>query len=95
MPYLIWEPEPVTVNLGEVFAPTTESPDDRSSRRACEAWLRRVLADGPKPASEMEAEAHAGGYKKQTLRRARERVYDSVKDGIRWVWFLLPKTGTP
>jgi putative DNA primase/helicase len=88
VPRIEWEPEPVTVNICDVFSPPPESPEDRGNRRQCEAWLERTLAEGPKPAQEMEKAADAAGFKPRTLRRARERVCDSFKDGIRWVWFL-------
>jgi putative DNA primase/helicase len=90
VPHLEWEPEPVSVNIADVFAPPHESSEDRGSRHECETWLRHILADGPKPATEMETAAEAAGFKRHTLRRAKERVCDSVKDGSRWVWFLLP-----
>jgi putative DNA primase/helicase len=88
VPHLDWEPEPVRVNLAAVFSPAMESPEDRGSRRACEGWLCSFLADGPRPAKEMDAAAKDAGFKPMTVRRARERVCDSVKDGTRWVWFL-------
>jgi hypothetical protein len=93
VPRLEWEPEPVTVNIADVFAPPQESSEERGSRHECEAWLQSTLADGMKPATEMEQAARKAGFKKMTLRRARERVCDSVKDGSHWCWFL--KRGRP
>jgi hypothetical protein len=90
IPHLEWEPAPVSVNIAAVFSPLPESPEDRSSRRACEAWLRSYLGAGLKPAAEAEKEAVAAGFKKATIRRARERICDVVKDGSHWAWFLLP-----
>jgi hypothetical protein len=40
VPHLEWEPEPVTVNIADVFTPPQESAADRGGRQECEAWLR-------------------------------------------------------
>jgi putative DNA primase/helicase len=91
VPHLVWEPEPVTVNVADVFTPPQESAEDRRGRQECETWLQRALADGMKPALEMERLAKEAGFKAMTLRRARERVTDSIKEGASWYWFLLKK----
>jgi putative DNA primase/helicase len=92
VPHLEWEPEPVTVSISDIFSPLPESPEDRSSRRTCEAWLQSYLGAGLKPAAEAEQEAVDAGFKKRTIRRARERICDVVKDGTHWSWFLKKAT---
>ena len=93
VPSLEWSPNPVTVNIAEVLDPVKESPEDRSTRRACEEWLRSHLGDGPKRSKDVEQAADAAGFTKATLRRAREKVIDSVKTGRpgqaqQWEWTL-------
>jgi len=93
VPWIEWEPQPVTVNIADVLDPVRETPEDRSTRRACEEWLRSYLADGPRPAGEVEKAAAGAGYKARTLRRAREKVTDSAKVGRpgqvqQWEWRL-------
>jgi len=93
IPWIEWEPEPVAVNLADLFDPPKESPEDRGSRRRCEAWLRAHLADGPQHAKDVEAAAVSAGFSRNTLRRAREVVCDTVKVGHpggpqAWDWLL-------
>jgi hypothetical protein len=92
-PWIEWEPESVTTaDLADVFDPPREAPEDRGARRACEEWLRAFLADGPRPVVDVEKAAKDAHFKPSTLRRARERVADSVKIGAgiggRWDWVL-------
>jgi hypothetical protein len=47
------------------------------------------------PVTEVDAAAIRAGYKPRTLRRAKERVLDSVYDGKARQWIaVLLKTGT-
>jgi putative DNA primase/helicase len=83
----------VTVDIAAVLDPVRESPEDRSKRKACEGWLATYLGRGPKHSADVEREAEAQGFNKRTLRRARERVVDTVKVGQpgaeqRWEWIL-------
>jgi putative DNA primase/helicase len=94
-PWLEWVADPVEVNTADVLDPPRENPDERSRRQACEAWLHAFLKHGPKPSSEVEDAAKAEGFSLRTLRRARERVADSVKVGSptttgsqQWEWVL-------
>ena len=95
VPWIEWEPDPVSVHIADVFDPVRETAEDRTTRRACEEWLRSYLADGPRPAKDVEKGATEAGFTKATLRRARERVVDTVKTGRpgrtqQWEWLLRP-----
>lgn len=91
IPWIEWEPDPVDVNVADVFDPPKESNEDRGSRRRCEEWLREYLADGPKASREVEGAAIAQGYSTNTLRRVREALCDTVKQGRGgWDWLLKP-----
>jgi bifunctional DNA primase/polymerase-like protein/AAA domain-containing protein len=93
VPSIEWEPEPVTVNIADVLDPMKETAEDRSTRRSCEEWVRSYLSDGPRHSRDVEKAAVAAGFSVATLRRARERVVDSVKTGApgreqQWEWRL-------
>jgi hypothetical protein len=92
VPWLEWEREPVAVNIADVLDPMKETPEDRGTRRACEDWLRAYLADAPRHSRDVEREAKAAGFSATALRRAREKVVDTVKTGApgrgQWEWGL-------
>jgi hypothetical protein len=93
VPWIEWEPTTVTVNIADVLDPVKETPEDRSTRRSCEEWLRSHLADGPRASKAVEKAAEVAGFTKATLRRAREKVVDSAKTGQpgqtqQWEWVL-------
>jgi putative DNA primase/helicase len=89
-----WEPEPITTTADEALV-----VDDKSSLALAEAgdFLEALLADGPVPSKEVDAEAEEAGITKATLRRAKASLgITSYKDGMKggWVW-ELPKTLHP
>jgi hypothetical protein len=89
VPWLEWEPDPVHVDVADALDPPKEAPEDRSSRKACEAWLRNYLAEGPRDATEVDAAVKAAGFKARTVDRAKRNVADSVKVGLGgWTWRL-------
>jgi len=90
VPWIEWEPNPVDANIADVLDPVREDAEDRSTRRACEEWLRAFLADGPQPAKDAEKAAKDAGFTPSTLRRARERVVDVAKRTFNgpWEWIL-------
>ena len=74
-------------------------PNDGVKTRAARSLLMRALADGPRPAAEVEREAAMHGIAKRTLRRARlacnikaTRVGASSGPGAgTWQWSLPPR----
>ena len=74
-------------------------PNDGVKTRAARSLLMRALADGPRPAAEVEREAAMHGITKRTLRRARlacnikaTRVGASSGPGAgTWQWSLPPR----
>jgi hypothetical protein len=89
IPWIEWEPDPVTVNIADVLDPLKETPEDRSARRACQQFLRAYLAEGPKPAREVEAAAKEVGFSSRTIDRAKSGLVDSVKRGLAcWEWVI-------
>ena len=77
----------------------TPRPNDGAKTRAAQALLLRALADGPRPASDIEREAAMQGIAKRTLRRARlasnikaTRTGASNGPGAgTWQWSLPPR----
>ncbi|MDE2836057.1 MAG: AAA family ATPase [Chloroflexota bacterium] len=77
-------------------------PDDGARTRAAQTFLTRALADGPRPASEIEREAAMHGISRRTLFRARAlagirstRIGASEGPGAgAWYW-SLPSRSTP
>ena len=75
-------------------------PNDGAKTRAAQAFLTRVLADGPRPASAIEREAAMQGISRRTLFRARAACNVSSKRvsmpggyngaGV-WNWSLPPR----
>lgn len=65
--------------------------EDATSRGEGEEFLRAMLKDGPRPASELIAQAAASGIRDTTLRRAKKRLnLRTTKDGMNggWTWAL-------
>jgi putative DNA primase/helicase len=94
VPWLEWADDPVKVDLADVFNPVRESPEDRSSRLDCVAWIRAYLDAGPRPADEAEQAAVKAGFSKRTIKRAKKDAgVDSAKQGMAgpWLWILPPE----
>jgi putative DNA primase/helicase len=54
-------------------------------------WLKRFLADGPQPATEVERKGEAEGFKYRTLERAKDQSNDDIQSfrkDEKWYWRL-------
>ena len=92
-----WEADPVEISADDLLATyTTKSPGpDPVERDEATVWLAEALADGPRPAKELLAQAKKDGISEGTLKRAkRELGVIASKDGWDggWVW-RLPHDG--
>lgn len=96
-PVIEWESQPVTASADDVLAMMREDPSERGEREEAIAWLEQFLADGPRSANEVKAEARAAGLSWSTVRRAQDVL------GIRpsktqfrgsWEWALPTKVLT-
>jgi putative DNA primase/helicase len=85
-----WEPEPITTTADEALA-----ADGKSNLAVAEAedFLQSLLADGPVPSKQLDAEAQEAGIAKSTLRRAKANLgIKPSKDGMKGGWVCsLPK----
>ena len=76
-----WEPEPITTTADEVLTATGKS---NLALAEAEDFLEALLADGPVPSKEVDAEAEEAGITKATLRRAKASLgITSYKDGMK------------
>ncbi len=65
--------------LGECAATADDlcrlpSPSTKPEPTTTDEWLLAALADGPRPAAELQDKAKAAGYSKRTLKRAKKRL---------------------
>jgi hypothetical protein len=90
IPRIAWEPGAVNLRADDVLG-GLDSREDRSDRRAAEAWLKDFLADGPKAKNEVERRSKQAGFSMATLRRAAGTLrISSKKPGFKsgWEWRL-------
>ena len=92
-----WESEPVTITADEALAALKQN-GFHSAKAGAIAFLRDALAEGPKPAREVTANAAVAGYSERTIQRAREalqiRPAKTGPDGG-WVWGLPDAADDP
>jgi hypothetical protein len=78
----------VDLQADDLVAPY--DPRDRSAMEEAVAFLRVELADGPRPAREVEAAAAQASISESTLKRAKPIApVVSRKVGDRWLWHLI------
>jgi len=89
-----WEPEPAAgVEADALLGPATL--EDREERREADELLRDQLADGERPAVEVQKAARANGISDRTLNRAKRRLGVKAhhkgqpgRPGQAWYWSL-------
>ena len=76
--------------------PAADGRHERTALAEARDLLRTVLADGPRPATVVLAEARAAGLSERTLRRARQALGVILrKDGFQGAWcWQLPSSAT-
>ena len=74
-------------------APRMGRPNDREE--AATDFIRSLLPDGRRLASDCEAKLEAAGFKKSTYKKSKKKAgVRSVKDGFLWYW-TLPEVEKP
>lgn len=69
------------------LAPRVGRPNEREE--AATDFIRSLLADGRRSATECEARLEAAGFKKSTYKKSKKKAgVRSVKDGFVWYWTL-------
>jgi hypothetical protein len=95
-----WGTDAITRTADEILQATAAEAGSPSKTEAKD-FLRDALADGPRPAKEIESEAKEGGISWRTVRRAQKTLgirperRAETGDGLgrtgRWYWSLPPK----
>jgi len=78
------------------FGPAPERPEAATRLDEAKAFLRRALAEGPRPANEVVAEATEDGIAEETLKRAKRQLCGVIRAGGRrpaWLWCLKDEGG--
>jgi hypothetical protein len=87
-PLLMWEPEPVDIDINEVL---NRPPDNEQwARNEVADWLLSELGGNPVPAKELKARAAEAGHAWRTVERAKAHLkVRSKKDGMSgpWLWW--------
>jgi putative DNA primase/helicase len=87
-----WDPTPATISAQAALAPPPKPPREPSGdRAAARQWLCEILADGPRPASEIFENGKLRGLLSRTLQRAfHELDGHTAKMGLHhgWWWSL-------
>ncbi len=95
VPYIVWQSDPVTMDADTVLATGKKpGPEPEAVNEAAEYLEQGVLADGPKPVKEIEAQARKDGFSWATIRRAKDKLgvrafKNSLTGG--WSWRLPPE----
>jgi len=90
-PVVVWEPDPVNVSADDALAGDREEGGGRSERDDAADWLRDLLAQGPRPARDVERDARDAGYSIATVRRAKAAIGVVSRKpafGGSWEWTL-------
>jgi hypothetical protein len=84
-----WEPEPVDITANEAMAAENSNRKKEKPRDAAQTFLREMLADGPVPSTQVQADTKAAGLSWATVRRAQEALQIVPRqEGKQWVWGL-------
>jgi putative DNA primase/helicase len=94
----LWDVQPVTITANEALAAEGSGVEVQTDRAEAEELLRDCLSDGPRPVTEIEAEAKGAGISWRNIRRAQKALgikpYRKAEsgDGLgksgRWYWSL-------
>lgn len=92
-----WDQVPVTMSADSALSEPKETPGPEPEKReAAETWLKKALADGPRPSSELFDEAKNGeGISRTTLERSKTQLgvkaFRPTNPGP-WFWKLPEHT---
>jgi putative DNA primase/helicase len=94
-PTVVWDGEGVTMTADEALAAASVTRG-APARASAEGFLRELLKDGPKAATDIRVDAEGAGFAWATIRRAKATLgVDAAKVGIQGDWFWsLPAKGS-
>jgi hypothetical protein len=89
--HVVWDREPVTISANQALADEREYAKGDDALREAKEFLREALADGPRPAKDIEDQAKQAGIAGRTLDRARQMLkIRTSKDGYQGPWMWTP-----
>ena len=96
-PYILWEDKPLAITANEALAAANGDMRDRSATEEAAEFLREVLADGPLPQKDIEAQADAAGLSWAAVKRAKKaagvkaerRGVEGERGAGRWYWSIV------
>jgi putative DNA primase/helicase len=99
-PHIIWEDKPVAITANEALAAVNGNAQDRTATEEAADFLRELLADGPVPQKDIEAQADAAGLSWATVKRAKKiagvkaerRGVEGERGAGRWYWSISGMT---
>ncbi len=97
-PLVTWEPDPVDASAEDALSGDLENGGGRTERDDAADWLRNVLADGPRPARDMERDAREAGFSLASVRRAKAAIGVASRKaafGGPWEWVLPSEDSQP
>jgi putative DNA primase/helicase len=92
---IVWASDLVTMTADDAMTPRTAEASPRRRDMAAE-WLRDLLARGPMPVRQIEAEAKEAGISWATVRRAADGLGIVAQKGgyqVGWAWRLPDEIG--
>jgi hypothetical protein len=90
-PAIHWERDPVKLHADDVMQRERADDDGRTECDDAAEWLRGLLAEGPRRASDVERDAKDAGYSIATVRRAKAAIGVISRKptfGGPWEWAL-------
>jgi putative DNA primase/helicase len=95
-PYIVWEDKPVAITANEALAAARGDGRNRSATDEAGDFLREILADGPVPQKDVEAQADGAGLSWAAVKRAKKaagvkaerRGVEGERGGGGWYWSI-------
>jgi putative DNA primase/helicase len=95
-PYIVWEDKPVAITANEALAAANGDARDRTATEEAADFLREILAEGPLPQKDIEAQADAAGLSWAAVKRAKKaagvtaerRGIEGERGAGRWYWSI-------
>ncbi|MEO0513588.1 MAG: hypothetical protein AAF108_11970, partial [Planctomycetota bacterium] len=92
-PRVVWQPGTITHSVSDVMNALAADGGTENAVTEAAEWLRDMLYDGPKTASEITAAARSDAISHRSLRREKDMLgVTSAREGFasdgRWLWAM-------
>ena len=88
---IMWESAKITTSAEEAFGQQAKDYNEHSDIEDAKDFLRGLLADGPVPQRQVEADSKGAGHAWATIRRAQKNLnIEAFKEGFKapWLWSM-------